>query len=117
MSTAHYSEVIGTILNRRTVTINDDQIVIEKPGRVDVIICRNKKKARKFDVQVGMPFGNIYTISSHQTIDDVRSEYARIVEKLSDGSARIQINRSYLDQLRDGKAKEEISHAFSIIFQ
>ena len=94
METLNYLRVIkGERLEESVCDLTDKEIIFEKPREVTLHIFRNdEEQENKFEIDVIMPWNEIFTLSHYKTEQEAREEYERLVKAIEIGERKIKIS-------------------------
>lgn len=94
VSVNHLKVLKGESEKRTVCKIKDTQLILSEPKEIEINIWRNDEvMEEKFEVQIHMPWGNIYTLSHHKSREEAEEEYGEIVEQLECSKAKIEMGR------------------------
>lgn len=74
--------------------ITDDQIVMKEPKIIEFYLYRNDEE-NTYEINVGMPWGNWYTLESYDDYDRAMTRYEELVKKMQKGKAVIEIGETF----------------------
>ena len=96
MDSINYLRVIkGERLQGTTCEINDSQVILSEPKTIEISIWRNDERDKeKFEIQIHMPWGNLYTIARCESEEKAEEEFKKIVKQTKNGQAKIKIGKS-----------------------
>lgn len=86
----------GEALECTSLRIARGQIIGRNRAQVSIMIWRNDEGVKKsFEINLTIPWGNIYKVASYKTQKGVERAYRRIVRQFESGVAKIEIGGSF----------------------
>lgn len=85
--------IAGKELKKTTVEIKDKQLILDESKKVEIRIFRNDepetKKTERFQIEILMPWGNLYAVTKCPTRKEAEKKYKELVERLETNRAAI----------------------------
>jgi hypothetical protein len=96
MASINYLQVLeGEQIKETCVRVKDDQIVPDAPDGIEISIWRDDEvTAKKFQLRIKMPWGNVYTLDSYETKKEAAERFKDTVSRLKSGKAKIKPGKS-----------------------
>jgi len=97
MASINYLHVLeGEQIKETNVRVKDEQVVLDEPKEIEISIWRDDEvTAKKFQLQIKMPWGNIYTLDSYDTEKEAVEMFKKTVSLLKSKKASIKLGKSF----------------------
>ena len=94
METSDYLEILkGHILETTVCDVTDEQVIVEKPRKIELNILKSAESQKdKFEIEVVIPGGSVYTLSHHKTLEEAKTEYQKLIKAIEAGERKIKIS-------------------------
>jgi hypothetical protein len=91
-------QIEGEWLKEASLRITDEQLVLSEPKTIKVLLWRSdeaRDREKPFEIQLGMPRGDLYIIARYETQTEAEQGYSKIEEGIGNGSAKIELGRDF----------------------